>query len=88
MSLCQNRLALEISLHPRRVNEIVHKKRSITAHTALRLARFFGASSQFWMGLQSDYDLDVAEDTLGNRLEREVRVCAIAERDENSNYEL
>jgi addiction module HigA family antidote len=73
MKLSQNRLALDIGVHPRRINEIVLGKRGITADTALRLSRFFGTSPQFWMGLQSDYDLDVAEDTLGDRLQREVR---------------
>jgi addiction module HigA family antidote len=57
----------------RRINEIVLGKRSITADTALRLARFFGNSPQFWLGLQTQYDLDIAEDQLGKRLEREVR---------------
>jgi addiction module HigA family antidote len=73
MKLSQNRLALDIGVHPRRINEIVLGKRGVTADTALRLSRFFGTSPQFWMGLQSDYDLDVAEDTLGDRLQREVR---------------
>jgi addiction module HigA family antidote len=73
MGLSQNRLSLEIGVHPRRINEIVLGKRRITADTALRLARFFGTSPQFWMGLQNDYDLDVAADALGNRLEVEVR---------------
>lgn len=76
MGLSQNRLALSIGVHPRRINEIVLGKRSISADTALRLARFFGMSPQFWMGLQSDYDLDVAADTLGERLKSEVRVYA------------
>ena len=73
MGLSQNRLSLEIGVHPRRINEIVLGKRRITADTALRLARYFGTSPQFWMGLQTDYDLDVASDTLGDRLYREVR---------------
>ncbi|MCS6844280.1 MAG: HigA family addiction module antitoxin [Caldilineales bacterium] len=73
MSLSQNRLALDIGVDARRINEIVQGKRSITADTALRLARYFGTSPQFWLGLQAEYDLDVAMDTLGNRLEREVR---------------
>jgi addiction module HigA family antidote len=76
MGLSQNRLALNIGVHPRRINEIVLGKRSITADTALRLSRFFGTSAQFWMGLQSDYDLDVAEDNLGDRLQREVHTYA------------
>jgi addiction module HigA family antidote len=76
MQLSQNRLALDIGVHPRRVNEIVLGKRSITADTALRLARYFGTSPQFWLGLQADYDLDVAMDVLGDRLEREVKTHA------------
>jgi addiction module HigA family antidote len=73
MQLSQNRLALDIGVHPRRINEIVLGKRSVTADTALRLARYFGTSPQFWLGLQADYDLDVAMDELGDRLEREVK---------------
>jgi antitoxin HigA-1 len=76
MQLSQNRLALDIGVHPRRINEIVLGKRSITAETALRLARYFGTSPQFWLGLQADYDLDVAMDVLGERLEREVKTRA------------
>lgn len=79
MGLSQNRLAINISVDARRINEIVLGKRSITANTALRLARFFGNSPQFWMGLQVQYDLDVAEDTLGARLDREVRPLATAD---------
>jgi addiction module HigA family antidote len=74
MGLSQNKLALNIGVPARRINEIVHEKRRITADTALRLARFFGTSSEFWTGLQSQYDLDVTADTLGERLEKEVRV--------------
>ncbi len=73
LGLSQNHLALEIGVHPRRINEIVLKKRSITADTALRLARYFGTSPQFWMGLQTQYDLDLAEEALSARLDREVR---------------
>jgi antitoxin HigA-1 len=73
MGLSQNRLALSISVHPRRVNEIVLGKRAVTANTALRLARYFGTSPKFWLGLQADYDLDIAEDQLGDRLADEVR---------------
>jgi len=73
MELSQHRLALSLGVDARRINEIVLGKRRVTADTALRLSRFFGTTPQFWMGLQSDYDLDVAEDTLGNRLEIEVR---------------
>ncbi len=78
MNLSQNRLAIEIGVDARRVNEIVLGARSITADTALRLARYFGVSPQFWLGLQAEYDLDVAMDKLGNRLEREVRPRQIA----------
>jgi len=78
MGLSQNRLALDIGVHARRINEIVLGKRRITADTALRLARFFGNSAQFWMGLQDDYDLDVAAEELGDRLNREVRAYSTA----------
>ena len=73
MNLSQNRLAIDIGVDTRRINEIVLRKRGMTADTALRLARFFGNSPQFWMGLQTQYDLDVTQDQLGKRLEREVR---------------
>jgi addiction module HigA family antidote len=72
MGLSQNRLSLEIGVHARRINEIVLGKRGITADTALRLARYFRMSPQFWLGLQMDYELDVAEDMLEGRLEKEV----------------
>ena len=78
MELSQNRLAINIGVDTRRINEIVLGKRRVTADTALRLSRFFGNSAQFWMGLQSDYDLDLAEDELGDRLEREVRAYSVA----------
>jgi len=74
LGLSQNQLALAIRVPARRINEIVHGKRRITADTALRLARFFAMSPQFWLGLQMDYDLDVAEDAFGERLKREVAV--------------
>lgn len=73
MHLSQNRLAIDIGVDARRINEIVLGRRAVTADTALRLSRFFGNSPQFWLGLQSQYDLDVAEDQLGKRLDREVR---------------
>jgi addiction module HigA family antidote len=66
MNLSQNRLAIEIGVDARRVNEIVLGARSITADTTLRLARYFGVSAQFWLGLQAEYDLDVAMDKPGN----------------------
>lgn len=73
MNLSQNRLALDIGVPPRRINEIVLRKRGITAETALRLARYFDMSPQFWLGLQMEYALDVTEGALSDRLEREVR---------------
>jgi addiction module HigA family antidote len=73
MNLSQNRLAIDIGVDARRINEIVLGKRSVTADTALRLSRYFGTSPQFWLGLQAEYDLDVTLDSLGKRLEREVR---------------
>jgi addiction module HigA family antidote len=76
MELSQNRLALSIGVHPRRINEIVLGKRGITADTALRLAKFFGTSPDVWLGLQKDYELDVAMDEMGDRIEREVRTYA------------
>lgn len=78
LKLSQNRLAIEIGVDARRINEIVLRDRSITADTALRLARYFGVSPQFWLGLQADYDLDVATDKLGDRLVREVRPMRVA----------
>ncbi|MCX6025034.1 MAG: HigA family addiction module antitoxin [Chloroflexi bacterium] len=74
IGLSQSRLALSIGVHARRVNEIVLGKRGITADSALRLAKFFGNSAKFWLGLQMDYDLDVASDALGRRLDHEVRL--------------
>ncbi len=78
MGLSQNRLAIDIGVPARRINEIVLGKRRVTADTALRLARYFDMSPEFWMGLQVDYDLDAAPDLLGARLEREVRPLAHA----------
>ena len=67
MNLSQNRVALDIAVPPRRINETVLGKRRVTADTALRLARYFGTSPQFWLGLQTDHDLGVAEDALGGK---------------------
>ncbi len=78
MGLSQNRLALNIGVPARRINEIVLGKRRISADTALRLARFFGTSAEFWLGLQAQYDLDVTAEALGDRLEREVKTHAQA----------
>lgn len=74
MDISQNKLALAIRVPARRINEIVHGRRRITADTALRLARFFGTSAQFWLGLQLDYDLDVAQDEVGAQIEQDVLV--------------
>ena len=76
LGVSQYRLAKEISVSPRRVNEIVHGSRAITADTALRLARYFGTTDRFWLNLQARYDLEVERDRLGLRLEREVSVLA------------
>ena len=78
MGMSQNRLALNIGVPPRRINEIVLEKRRITADTALRLSRYFRTSPQFWLGLQTDYDLDIAMESLGGRLEREVKTHSLA----------
>ncbi|MGD8761475.1 MAG: HigA family addiction module antitoxin [Desulfobacteraceae bacterium] len=76
MGISQYRLARDISVPPRRINEIVHGKRSITADTALRLGRFFEISPQFWLNLQNRFDLEVTEDSLADRLEKEVHVLS------------
>ena len=76
MGLSQYRLAKDISVPPRRINEIVHGKRSISADTALRLGRFFGILPQFWLNLQTRFDLEVTEDLLAERLEKEVQVLS------------
>jgi addiction module HigA family antidote len=74
LELSQYRLAQDISVPPRRINEIVHGKRSVSADTALRLARYFGTSERFWLNLQARFDLEVQRDVLGSRLAREVRI--------------
>ncbi len=76
MGISQYRLAKDISVSPRRINEIVHGKRSITADTALRLGRFFEISPQFWLKLQNSFDLEVTEDVLADRLVEEVHVLS------------
>jgi addiction module HigA family antidote len=76
--MSQYRLAKGISVPPRRINEIVHGKRSVTADTALRLARFFGTSDRFWLNLQTRYDLEIEKDRLGDLLEAEVEILAHA----------
>ena len=78
MGISQYRLAKDISVPPRRINEIVHGKRAVTADTALRLSRYFGLSDRFWINLQARYDLEMTKDRLGDRLEREVNVYSQA----------
>ena len=78
MNLSQNKIATDLGVPPRRINEIVHGKRRITADTALRLAHYFRMSPQFWLGLQMDYDLDVEEDRLSDRLADEVKTYKAA----------
>ena len=78
LGLSQYRLAKGISVPPRRINEIVHGKRSVSADTALRLGRYFGTSARFWLNLQAHYDLDLAADALKGRLEKEVKVLVRA----------
>ncbi len=74
MGITQYRLAKSLQVPPRRINEIVHGKRSISADTALRLSRHFGTSERFWMNLQARYDIETQKDMLGDRLERKVVV--------------
>lgn len=74
LGLSQNRLALDMRVPARRINEIVHGRRRVTPDTALRLAKYFDMSAQFWLGLQMDYDLDMAEDELAQKIDNEVRV--------------
>src|SRR4030066_2351178 len=76
MEISQYRLAKDISVDPRRVNEIVHGQRAISADTALRLGRYFGTSPQFWLNLQSHYDLEVLDIEFGDQIEKEVKVLA------------
>jgi len=74
LNISQYRLAKDISVPARRINEIVHGKRSVTADTALRLSRYFGLSERFWLNLQSRYDLEIEKDRLKGRIEEEVKV--------------
>lgn len=78
MNISQYRLAKDIGVPSRRINEIVHRKRGISADTALRLSRYFGLSERFWMNLQTRYELEVEKDRLRGRLEQEVKVFAAA----------
>jgi addiction module HigA family antidote len=76
LGVSQYRVAKDLHIPPRRINEIVHGLRSITADTALRLARYFATSDRFWLNLQARYDLEVERDRLGDRLEKEIPVLA------------
>jgi addiction module HigA family antidote len=77
MGVSQYQVAKDMSVPPRRINEIVLGKRAVTADTALRLSRYLGTSERFWLNLQARYDLEVEKDRLGRRLVREVRVLAV-----------
>jgi addiction module HigA family antidote len=78
MNISQNKLGRDLGVSPRRINEIIHGKRSVTADTALRLSVYFGNSASFWLGLQMDYDLDTAEDLLSQKINKEVHRLAVA----------
>jgi antitoxin HigA-1 len=77
MDMSQYHLAMSIKVPPRRINEIVHELRGITADTALRLSRFFGVSAQFWMNLQDRYELEKAEDLIGKKITKEIKPLAV-----------
>jgi addiction module HigA family antidote len=77
MGISQYRLAKDIAVPPRRINEIVHGTRAVSADTALRLARYFGTSERFWLNLQAQYDLDLERDRMGDRIERDVTPRAV-----------
>ena len=78
MELSQDDVALRIGVSARRIHEIIVGEYPVSADMALRLARYFGTSPQFWLGLQMDYELDIAEDTIAERLDREIRPYAVA----------
>jgi len=78
LGISQYRLAKDTRVPARRINEIVHGARSVTADTALRLGRYFGTSAQFWLNLQTHFDLEVQQDKIGSRLDKEVRAFAAA----------
>lgn len=78
MNISQNQLGRDLGVSPRRINEIIHAKRRVTADTALRLSAYFGNSASFWLGLQLDYDLDTAEDRLSSKIRKEVQPFAFA----------
>lgn len=74
LGLSQSRLGRDLGVSPRRINEIVHGKRAVTADTALRLGRYFGMSAEFWLDLQSDYELDIAKDKMRKTLAKQVKI--------------
>ena len=78
MGISQYRLAKDTSVPPRRINEIVHGNRAVTADTALRLGRYFGVSPQFWLNLQTHFDLALTEEQIGDRIDHEVHALAVA----------
>lgn len=78
LEISQYRLAKDIAVPPRRINEIVHRKRAVSANTALRLSKYFGTTPQFWMNLQAHYDLEVEKDRLGSQLDNEVSIHSAA----------
>jgi len=78
MKISQNRLGRDLKVSPRRINEIIHGKRSITADTAIRLSRYFVNSARFWLGLQMDYDLDVETDKISQRIKKDIEQLAPA----------
>ncbi len=77
LGISQYRLAKDVNVPPRRINEIVHGARTVSADTALRLARYFGTSERFWLNLQAQYDLDVEYDRIGDRIEKEIEPRAV-----------
>jgi addiction module HigA family antidote len=77
MGISQYRLAKDVGVPPRRINEIVHGTRAVSADTALRLARYFGTSERFWLNLQAQYDLDVEDDRIGERIRKEITPLAV-----------
>ena len=78
LNISQNRIGRDLSVSPRRINEIIHGKRRVTADTALRLSAYFGNSASFWLGLQMDYDLDSAKDKMSQKIEQEVQQLAVS----------